>query len=225
MARAALAVALALAAAATYGGPAGVTLLAPWIGVFPYDFGTNPPRRPQALHPPLESARIVRWSIRPTAISMVQHWSSQLSCFGLLALVALAQPLYPQRVRADGQDSNGAAHCGQSFTGERVSRSELFLGLSKPDGSAVSDAEFLRFIDTEAAPRLPGGFTVVAGQGQFKDPRDGAIVRERARVLVALYPLQDVAASEGIEEIRAAYKAAFRQQSVLRVDGQSCASF
>jgi hypothetical protein len=156
---------------------------------------------------------------------MSHHWFSQLSCFGLLALVALAQPLYSQRVRADGQDANGAPHCGRSFTGERVSRSELFLGLSKPDGSTVSDAEFLRFIDTEAAPRLPAGFTVVGGQGQFRDPRDGAIVRERARVLVALYPLQDVAASEGIEKIRAAYKAEFRQQSVLRVDGESCASF
>jgi hypothetical protein len=158
-------------------------------------------------------------------MNMSHYWYSQLSCFGLVALMAVAQPLYSQRVRADGHDPDRAAHCGRSFTGERVARSELFLGLSKPDGSTVSDAEFLRFIDTEATQRLPGGFTVVAGQGQFKDPRDGAIVRERARVLVVLYPLRDVASSEGIEAIRAAYKAAFRQDSVLRVDGESCASF
>ena len=158
-------------------------------------------------------------------MSMSHHWFSQLSCLGLVGLMAVAQPLYSQRVGADGQDPNGAAQCGRSFTGERVARSELFLGLSQPDGSTVSDAEFLRFIDAEATPRLPGGFTVVAGQGQFTDPRDGAIVRERARVLVVLYPLRDVASSERIEEIRAAYKAAFRQQSVLRVDGESCASF
>jgi hypothetical protein len=156
---------------------------------------------------------------------MSHHWFSQLACFGLVALLAVAQPLYSPRVRADGQDSDGAAYCKRSFAGERVSRSELFLGLSKSDGSTVSEAEFLRFIDTEATPRLPGGFTVVSGQGQFKDPRDGAIVRERARVLVVLYPLQDIAASEGIEKIRTAYKAAFHQQSVLRVDGESCASF
>src|SRR5262245_21025679 len=101
--------------------------------------------------------------------SMSHHWFAQLSCFGLVALMAVAQPLYSQRIRADGQDSGGAAHCGRAFTAERVSRSELFLGLSKPDGSTVSDQEFLRFIDTEAASRLPGGFTIVAGQGQFKD--------------------------------------------------------
>jgi hypothetical protein len=95
--------------------------------------------------------------------------------------------------------------------------------LSKPDGSTVSDAEFQRFIDAEATPRLPDGFTVVAGNGQFKDA-SGTIVREEARVLIVLHAFEDTRSSKSIEKIRAAYKAMFQQQSVLRVDGESCAS-
>ena len=60
--------------------------------------------------------------------------------------------------------------------------------------------------------------------GQFKDV-SGAIVREDARVLVVLYPREDDRSSESIETIRAAYKTQYQQESVLRVDGESCASF
>jgi hypothetical protein len=155
---------------------------------------------------------------------MPHRLSSQIACFGIVALLASAQPLFSQRLRADGPDASGPTECGRALPGKRVSRTEIFLGLSKPDGSTVTEAEFQHFIDTEVAAQLPDGFTIVAGHGQFKDAR-GAIIRERARVLVVLHPVQDGASSERIEKVRAAYKATFRQESVLRVDGESCASF
>lgn len=115
-------------------------------------------------------------------------------------------------------------HCGKSLAGKRYNRTELYLGMATPDGATVSDAEFQRFVDAQVTPRFPAGFTIVAASGQFKDYR-GAIVRENARVLVVLYPLEDGQSSESIETIRAYYKVEYRQESVLRVDGESCASF
>ena len=149
--------------------------------------------------------------------------SSGLVGLAVIVLFSLV-PSLTQRLGAQAPGEAVAQRCGNSPSAKRVSRTEVFLGLSKPDGSTVTDAEFQRFIDAEATPRFPDGFTVVMGNGQFKDS-SGAIVREGARVLVVLYAFEDRLASASIEQIRAAYKAAFRQESVLRADGESCASF
>ena len=114
--------------------------------------------------------------------------------------------------------------CGKSLAGKRYNRTELYLGMATPEGATVSDTEFQRFVDTQVTPRFPAGFTIVPASGQFKDLR-GAIVREDSRVLVVLYPLEDGQGSNHVETIRAAYKTQYRQESVLRVDGVSCASF
>jgi hypothetical protein len=42
-------------------------------------------------------------------------------------------------------------------------------------------------------------------------------------VIVALYPLGDDRTSAEIERVRTAYRKAFAQESVLRVDDESCA--
>ena len=120
--------------------------------------------------------------------------------------------------------SRKTGFCTASLAGKPFHRTEVLLGLSKPDGSTVTEAEFQRFIDTEVTPRFPDGFTVVAGSGQFKGS-DGAIVQESARVLVVLHPVADSRSSQSIEEIRASYKYHHQQHSVARVDGESCASF
>lgn len=153
---------------------------------------------------------------------MPHDWSPRFAVFASVFLVSLA-PLLSQSLGTHAFGSGKARPCGSALSGVLVSRSEIYLGLSRPDGSTVSDAEFQRFIDAEATPRLPDGFTVVAGNGQFKDS-SGAIVREDARVLIVLHAFRDARSSRSIEQIRAAYKAMFQQQSVLRVDGESCAS-
>jgi hypothetical protein len=157
------------------------------------------------------------------SVGMSHGSSPSLARWALVFLLSLA-PLLLQNLWADASGRRNAQPCGSSPSGKRVSKTEVFLGLSRPDGSTVSDAEFQRFIDAEATPRFPDGFTVVAGDGQFKDS-SGAIIREGARVLVVLYAFEDSRSSKNIEKIRAAYKAMFRQESVLRVDGESCASF
>jgi hypothetical protein len=104
-----------------------------------------------------------------------------------------------------------------------MARLELYFGLSKPAGGAVSDAEWDAFVASEVTPRFPDGLTILSGYGQWRNAAQ-AIVREQSRVLVILYaPAPDAEAR--IEEIRAAYKAAFAQESVMRIDSASCVSF
>src|SRR5262245_59931895 len=101
--------------------------------------------------------------------------------------------------------------------GERFARTELFFGSSRPEGE-VTDAEFQQFLDGFVKPRFPDGLTLLAGVGQFRGA-DGIPVHERSRVLILLYPDDERGEnSKRIEEIRAAYKSQFRQQSVLRSD-------
>ncbi len=104
-----------------------------------------------------------------------------------------------------------------------VTRTELFFGLRKPSGIEVNNVEFQRFLDREVTPRFPDGFTVISGHGQFKDAR-GAILQERSKLLILLYPIA-ASSNQQVEQIRTAYIKAFQQQSVLRADNLSCAAF
>ena len=113
--------------------------------------------------------------------------------------------------------------CSSLPASKPVARTELFFGLRKANGTEVNKGEFQRFLDREVTPRFPDGFTVISGQGQFKDTR-GAILQERSKMLILLYPIA-VNHNQQIEQIRKAYITAFQQQSVLRADDLSCAAF
>jgi Protein of unknown function (DUF3574) len=113
--------------------------------------------------------------------------------------------------------------CSNIPTDKPVTRTELFFGLRQPNGAEVNNAEFQQFLDREVTPRFPDGFTVISGQGQFKDAR-GAILQERSKLLILIYPIA-ASSNQQIEQIRKAYITAFQQQSVLRADNLSCAAF
>ncbi len=104
------------------------------------------------------------------------------------------------------------------FYFEKFFRTELYFGTGKPDGSEVGEAEWSKFLADEVTPRFPKGFTVLDGFGQFQG-ENGKIVREKSFCLILLYVKKDRRASdEKIEQIRAAYKKRFQQESVLRLD-------
>ena len=97
-------------------------------------------------------------------------------------------------------------------------RTELFFGRNKPDGTEVSQEDFADFLNVTITPEFPDGLTVLDGIGQFRDAA-GTIIKEKAKVLILLYPNSTQRqSSRKIERIRAAYKDRFQQQSVLRVD-------
>ena len=143
-------------------------------------------------------------------IAIASIWSTQTSAF------APARKHLPVRLAA------GQRLQQQS---ETWNRTELYFGSSKPDGSVVSEKKFQRFVDEEVTPRFPDGLTVLTGNGQFKNSA-GVILKERSMVLILLYPLEpNDSSSMKIEEIREAYKTAFQQESVLRVDSLAGVSF
>jgi Protein of unknown function (DUF3574) len=118
---------------------------------------------------------------------------------------------------------NTQQFCNNVPASKPVARTEPFFGLRKPNGTEVNSGEFQQFIDREVTPRFPDGFTLLSGNGQFKDAR-GAILQERSKLLILLYPIA-ATSNRQIEQIRKAYITAFQQQSVLRADNLSCAAF
>jgi len=108
--------------------------------------------------------------------------------------------------------------------GEAMIATRLYFGMSMPNGGTVSAAAWREFLKTEVTPRFPGGLTVLAAHGQWRDQKSGRTVRERSRVLVLLHR-GTAKATEAIAAIIARYKTRFRQQSVLRVDTPVRAQF
>lgn len=100
---------------------------------------------------------------------------------------------------------------------------ELVFGRNIGDAPGVSEADWNTFVDQEVTPRFPDGLTVTDAAGQWRGS-GGAIVREPSKVLLLL--LGDAPGeAEKVEAIRAAYKARFRQESVLLIKRRACVGF
>jgi hypothetical protein len=158
-------------------------------------------------------------------MSLVSRHSRAAALVSLLFVTALgASALAPSVLspaapaRGEQAQIAGPADLLCPGQGDPFLRTELFFGSSKPDGSMVTEAQFRRFLDEEITPRFPDGLTLLTGLGQFRGS-SGTIVRERSMVLILLYPKDTArASSQKIEQIRAAYKTMFQQESVLRAD-------
>ena len=104
-----------------------------------------------------------------------------------------------------------------------MTKFELFLGRNIGATGRVSDDEWRRFLTEEVTPRYPDGFTVLNAAGQWRDPM-GTIISEESCNLVVI--VADPAAElPKITAIRDTYKTRFRQDAVLFVQSQICASF
>ncbi len=110
------------------------------------------------------------------------------------------------------------------IVGNPMQESELFFGLSRPDGSTISESEWQAFVDQEVTPRFTAGLTVSQAQGQWLG-NNGAVVKEGSRVLTLIYPMREEQSLRGVDEIRALYQSQFDQESVMRVDSHRCVSF
>lgn len=123
-------------------------------------------------------------------------------------------------------DGHGESKTPRS-PGERPevwTRTELYFATSRLQDPAVSEAEFIAFVDRQVTNRFPNGLTLLSGYGQFRNSR-GELIRERSFLLILFYPRSMPDANRRIQEIREEYKAAFGQESVLRSDSFRSVSF
>lgn len=108
----------------------------------------------------------------------------------------------------------------------RYIETRLFFGTERPDGGPdVTDRQFMAFIDRSVTPSFPSGLTIQDGRGQWRDS-NGTIERERSYELILLYPASQAKARDPhIERVREAYKRAYAQESVARLDDPIRADF
>ena len=109
--------------------------------------------------------------------------------------------------------------------GQRPSQvAELLFGRKIGSRLAVSEGEWNRFVDREITPRFPNGLTVFNASGQWRDQASRKIVREPSKIVQIVLPgeAEDIAR---LNEIAAAYKTRFNQQSVGVIVRPACVSF
>lgn len=101
-------------------------------------------------------------------------------------------------------------------------RDTLYFGLSIPGGGRVGEAEWNAFADEAIARAFPNGFTVLDAHGTWRGA-DGTAVSEPSRVVTIVHP-DDAASDAAIRAIVQRYRAAFRQEAVLRERTSVCVS-
>jgi len=106
---------------------------------------------------------------------------------------------------------------------ERVRTAQLFFGRDVAGRPEVSEAEFRKFVDEVLTPRFPDGLTVLDGGGQWKNAQN-KLIRESSKVVILVMP-RGPQANLRLNEVRAAYKQRFSQDSVLQVTQPACVAY
>lgn len=107
-----------------------------------------------------------------------------------------------------------ACPAGQS----QLRTAQLFLSAKPP--AKISDSDIRKFVDAEVTPRFPAGVTVVDGGGQWRGD-ENRLIREAAKVVMIVLPEKGDPAGK-VEAVRAAYRAKFKQDSVVVLPPPSC---
>jgi hypothetical protein len=101
---------------------------------------------------------------------------------------------------------------------------ELLFGRKIGDRLAVTEKLWAAFVDREITPRFPDGLSVLDVKGQWRDTARNTIVHEPSKMVEIVLPgrLDDL---DRLNEVAAAYKSRFRQQSVGILVRPACVSF
>ncbi|QDQ10940.1 DUF3574 domain-containing protein [Streptomyces spectabilis] len=147
----------------------------------------------------------------------------RLAVAAAAAVLAIGAPTAYAALDGDPAQAPAASTAAR---GKPFVETHLFFGTERPDGGpAVTDKQFMKFIDTEVTPGFPDGLTIQQGRGQWKDS-NGRIERERSYELILLYPTADAKKSDKlIEEIRSDYEKKFAQDSVGRLEDRARVDF
>ncbi len=104
---------------------------------------------------------------------------------------------------------------------QRMVQVRLFFGRDIPGGGMVDDAAWADFAARVLTPTFPDGFTVVEGLGQWRNPADGQITREKSFVV----EVDGAISAARVDQVSAAYRKEFHQISVGVASTEICAAF
>lgn len=102
------------------------------------------------------------------------------------------------------------------FKGQKMTKTELFFGLSKSDGQIISNKDWQAFADSVIAKTFTDGSTLIDARGQYLE-EDGKLISESSKMLIIVSTL-DSKRSKQINLVREKYKKYFQQKSVMRID-------
>ena len=101
---------------------------------------------------------------------------------------------------------------------------ELLFGRNIGRRLGVNEADWSRFVDREIIFRFPSGLTMFNAAGEWRDGASNKIVREPSKIVQIVLPGQAEDTAR-LNEIVAAYKRRFKQQSVGIIVRPACVSF
>jgi hypothetical protein len=110
-----------------------------------------------------------------------------------------------------------------SLSSGQWTRSEMYFGLLRLDGTPVTENDWKTFVEQVVTPRFPAGLTVFDGAGQWRNAA-GRIDREPSKVLVILHPNTESIDAK-IDEVRRLYCERFNQEAVMKVTSVARVSF
>jgi hypothetical protein len=111
-----------------------------------------------------------------------------------------------------------------SCAANRMIETDLYFGMSKPNGGSVTDKEWESFRENYIAIAFKQGSTIINASGSWLDPVSRKQVTEASHLVIYLHK-NSKAVSKQIDSLRKQYQTLFRQQSVLRVDKKVIVAF
>ena len=138
----------------------------------------------------------------------------------LIALLLLAV------LGAGCAETETRANPGQpQLRGDAYVQTILIFGLSRPDGSVITQDEWQAFMDAHIVPRFGDGLTIIDTDGHWM-MQSGELIKEDSRTILLLYDAASAQQADAdIESIKAEYKELFDQEAVLRIDSEAAVSF
>jgi hypothetical protein len=101
---------------------------------------------------------------------------------------------------------------------------ELFFGRDIPGRGPLSDREWSDFATSVLSKEFPDGFTVIDGDGEWRDPAIQSVARERSEILIVAARKSPDLASR-VSRVRDTYARMYRQASVGVVSYDACGEF
>lgn len=109
--------------------------------------------------------------------------------------------------------------------GDHYVQTILIFGLSRPDGSVITQDEWQAFMDAYIIPRFGEGLTIIDTDGHWM-MQSGELIKEDSRTILILYDAASAQQADvSIEVIKDEYKELFDQEAVLRIDSEAAVSF